>query len=463
MGIPAIPSYLNNHLAGDQAPPGHRFCLYFPVWQPDWTIDRNGKKNALQQVLAMGRPAAEMLRHIRDRQNATADALGHDMACRFEAVSTAPFVTGVGMEHPVENGFAFLSPYGLPYLAGSGVKGVLRKAAEELALMPDEIDRKGWDMLALWLLFGFEAAAACLGVTAGLPRGVNILTQITETRTEAYRAAAARLDPEEVHRFMEAVITAEQRRPFRDDPRAFLLALIDDRKLRESISFRGALSFWDVFPAPFDNSLAVDILNPHHGKYYQDGSPPADCESPLPNFFLVLPPKSRFDFYVQCEKDRLPQDLSDRWKSLLKAAFSHAFDWLGFGAKTAVGYGQMQQVNTNPANQTAPGAANPATNPAQGGGSCPATPPPDPKQVRQDKLAAFRNALPKLQDLPGRMQTEIDKVRNEQDTALRRELCRALLDLARSDKKKFKEAIKKEKQWATSIVKLSEDLGLERP
>ena len=37
------------------------------------------------------------------------------------------------MEHPLENGFAFLQPYGLPYLAGSGVKGVLRQTARLLA------------------------------------------------------------------------------------------------------------------------------------------------------------------------------------------------------------------------------------------------------------------------------------------------------------------------------------------
>ncbi len=32
-----------------------------------------------------------------------------------------------------------------------------------------------------------------------------------------------------------------------------------------------------------------------------------------------------------------------RWKTLLEAAFKHAFDWLGFGAKTAVGYGAMNR------------------------------------------------------------------------------------------------------------------------
>ena len=33
---------------------------------------------------------------------------------------------------------------------------------------------------------------------------------------------------------------------------------------------------------------------------------------------------------------------SNRWQGLLIHAFRHAFDWLGFGAKTAVGYGAME-------------------------------------------------------------------------------------------------------------------------
>src|SRR5690625_7299883 len=52
---------------------------------------------------------------------------------QLDAITTAPFATGLGNEHPTENGFAFLNPYGLPYLPASGVKGVLRQAARELA------------------------------------------------------------------------------------------------------------------------------------------------------------------------------------------------------------------------------------------------------------------------------------------------------------------------------------------
>jgi len=44
---------------------------------------------------------------------------------------------------------------------------------------------------------------------------------------------------------------------------------------------------------------------------------------------------------VQCDPTALPASLKNSWPILLEAAFQHAFDWLGFGAKTAVGYGQF--------------------------------------------------------------------------------------------------------------------------
>lgn len=97
-----------------------------------------------------------------------------------------------------------------------------------------------------------------------------------------------------------------------------------------------------LFPA--GNRLAMDILNPHHTKYYQEGHAPADCENPVPNFFLTVPEGSEFTFHVQCETSRLPDTLQSRWQELVKAALGHAFNWLGFGAKTAVGYGVFVPV-----------------------------------------------------------------------------------------------------------------------
>lgn len=255
----AVPLYVLN--AADNfadCPPGHRFSLYFPLWNGGWTIDNSAKAQALRQSLNLGSAAAP-LNALIARQLVLAEALPENRCLVIDALSSAPFATGLGLEHPIENGFAFLSPYGLPYLAGSGVKGVLRRAAEEL------------NAEAVLALFGPD--------------------------------------------------TEDIRKP--EDARC------------------GALTCWDVFPHPPENELAVEIMTPHYGDYYQGNSSPHDAGKPNPIPFLAVPAGSAFRFVVTCEPSLLPGNMRDNWKLTLEAIIKHAFDWLGFGAKTAVGYGAM--------------------------------------------------------------------------------------------------------------------------
>lgn len=51
------------------------------------------------------------------------------------------FVTGLGWDHPVENGFTWHHPLGVPYLPGSTVKGVVRAWTETLDNVTDAIKR----------------------------------------------------------------------------------------------------------------------------------------------------------------------------------------------------------------------------------------------------------------------------------------------------------------------------------
>ena len=51
------------------------------------------------------------------------------------------FVSGLGRSHPMENGFAWHHALGVPYLPGSGVKGVLRAWALESGLEPEKVER----------------------------------------------------------------------------------------------------------------------------------------------------------------------------------------------------------------------------------------------------------------------------------------------------------------------------------
>jgi CRISPR-associated protein Cmr6 len=273
MAKPAVPDYLARDSEFSDCPPGHRYTLYGAFWEPerDWKRVENVKPETLNGTFRRFPDSTRRLRDaVLDRQREHARQLGESVLT-LDTESISPFVSGTGIEHPLENGMAFLNPYGLPYLPGSGVKGVLRKAAEELR---DDLfgeGTQGWDQAAIDRLFGKE----------------------TEDRNNDHT--------------------------------------------------RGALSFWDVFPRC--DSLAADILNPHYSPYYQEGKTPADCYSPKQIcFFLTVPAKTGFTFHVECDVSRLPADWPEgHWQTLLRAAFGHAFDWLGFGAKTAVGYGALRR------------------------------------------------------------------------------------------------------------------------
>lgn len=268
----AAPDYVSKHSLAD-CPPGHRFSLYFDGWNAAWKIAEGEKAAGLRRLLRLG-DAKELLVELRRRQEALAQMLPENRCVVIDAVSTSPFATGLGIEHSIENGFAFLSPYGLPYLAGSGVKGVVRRAAEELL---------GEDL-------------------AGLSRGA-----------------------------IDALFGPEDPASSGDGP-----PLPDEQRRR------GALTFWDVLPEPRGGEMSVEIMTPHYSTYYQGESSPHDAGQPIPIPFLAVPPGSAFRFVVTLEPSLLPPEMAALdWKALLYEVFKHAFAWLGFGAKTAVGYGAM--------------------------------------------------------------------------------------------------------------------------
>jgi len=323
MAIPAVPAYLGKEYL-HTASPALRFGLYLPVWtghddqekqihararkrSPEarelqsflehhgmndtiaawmgrgrnplpalWEKDKEGAKKAWKSVTGFNPEFnpndQDCMKALAARQAImSASYSAREQMLILHAKAIAPFTTGLGNEHPLENGFAFLNPYGLPYLPGSGVKGVLRQAAREL-VSGDWGEACAWDDDAIDALFGKE----------------------------------------------------------------------DSKEAR-----RGALSFWDVIPQLKGNTLQVEVMTAHQGHYYQDGDSPHESGKVNPINFLTVPPGSGFTFHVQCNLPFLsalaPELARDsRWKELLQAAFTHAFDWLGFGAKTAVGYGHMQ-------------------------------------------------------------------------------------------------------------------------
>ena len=348
MPIAAVPEYLGSDFSG--ASPALRFGMYLKLWGIDsrseqilWTThdvnyretgkdrkERQFKENKTS-ALDAATPLSEIDRksiaaHVQ-RQRAIFDAAAGEDGLELMAKSVAPFTTGLGNEHPLENGFAFLNPYGLPYLPGSGVKGVVRRAAEELAHRDFFENESGWTLPAIWRLFGFE------------PWLVSQARESDAEWKEWIDGFSVTRDREEIEIYLTAVLGEKSSE--------------SGRKRERHLHVRGALEFWDVVPQIKGNKLAVEIMTPHQSHYYQQkahagSTSPHDSGGPNPISFLTVPPGSDFVFHVRCDHRRLsrcaPELAKDgHWRTLLRAAFEHAFEWLGFGAKTAVGYGAMKR------------------------------------------------------------------------------------------------------------------------
>ncbi len=323
----AVPQYVGSSF-GD-APPGHRFRLYFAGWEKGWSLQKEGKNRTLSELTTLSADARSALAALRERQVLLASA--DTSALTIDARTTAPFVTGMGMEHPLENGFAFLDPHGLPYLPGSGIKGVVRRAAEDLALFAD--DPKGWSIGAVWWLFGFDASSAYVARAA-------------EDAEEAARWRDAYLRSLKRYGGLASTLIEAHRDALKEDDCRDVLErgpeVLPGSKACKRIHQAGAVEFWDAFIAPAGDRMRVDIMNPHFSHYYQDGQPPSDDGSPNPIFFLAVPAGSELTFHVRFQPGgNLPASVRESWAALVREAFLYAFDWLGFGAKTAVGYGRI--------------------------------------------------------------------------------------------------------------------------
>ena len=317
MPIAAAPHYLGADFSTASA--GQRFGMYLELWgvdsrtkQPLWTTydinyrtkrDEN-KTHAIKQATSLTPCDKAAMIALTTRQRTIADTIPDQNRLTCFAQAVAPFTTGLGHEHPLENGFAFLNPYGLPYLPGSGIKGVVRRAAQELA-------SGDWGCSAGW----------------------------SNTRDYAFKEEGkASLD-------LSMIDLLFGREPPSGDQR----------------QFRGVLTFWDAVPQIEGDRLQVEIMTPHQGHYYQQGKSqqvesPHDSGQPNPISFLTVPLGTGFTFHVTCNRERLERlapklapklvqnDLwqNDLWRTSIKSAFTHAFEWLGFGAKTAVGYGAMR-------------------------------------------------------------------------------------------------------------------------
>ncbi len=222
-----------------------KFCNAWQAPQRDgWAnckLDAESKLSWIKTVT--GRPVGDgsLLSEYAERRRQMVAALGGKC---LDLVTQSRFVTGLGREHPVKNGFAWHATLGTPYLPGSSVKGIVRTWASQDASCKGE------------LVLGKLEQAGCVILLDALP-----LKQVC---------------------------------------------------------------------------LEADVMTPHYADYYEECEPPGDWMSPTPIPFLVVAPGARFQFGLL---PRTPSDVS--YLPTVEGWLREALEWLGAGAKTAVGYGRF--------------------------------------------------------------------------------------------------------------------------
>ncbi len=107
----------------------------------------------------------------------------------------------------------------------------------------------------------------------------------------------------------------------------------------------GCFIFFDALPLT-PVTMKADVMTPHMGKWYAEGGGitsiasqpdlvPADWHDPVPVPFLVAD-KPSFQFCIAPRRGSAIGELGG-----VAAALKRALEWLGAGAKTAVGYGRF--------------------------------------------------------------------------------------------------------------------------
>jgi len=112
---------------------------------------------------------------------------------------------------------------------------------------------------------------------------------------------------------------------------------------------RGTIAFLPAYPIPSKlpkPDLELDVLTPHHKKYYESKDPDAvalDTEDPVPVFFPAVAAETTYSFTLLLVGTKTDAKL-----------LNHAATWLltglttfGLGAKTAAGYGWFKDATTD--------------------------------------------------------------------------------------------------------------------
>lgn len=274
----------------------------FPAWR--WNERKESYESDVREAYKWGLQAVSRLQQLVEkwqrRRRAWLDQLGPDVEVVVVEART-PCVLWLAAPTPLELGFCLHHTYGVPYLPGSGLKGLAR--------------------------------AAMIREVQGVPL-------VDTGKTLEQHTRGANETSESVPAEVEALFGKGG----------------DD-------GWAGKVDFLDGIPLQAD-CLEMEVMSPHHPKYYQgESQDPHDCEDPIPLPFLRIRPGSEFEIAIVARAgagERHSADLQEAKKYLLLG-----LENLGLGAKTSSGYGLFAPASARQARgATPPGEAPRVTAPA---------------------------------------------------------------------------------------------------
>ncbi len=115
------------------------FDKFFNEYDMAWQVPKDGKLKWVSDVA--GKAGDERVAAYSKRQQDLVTTLdGESVTVKTDW----HFVTGMGNNHPVENGFSWHHTLGVPYLTGAAVKGLLRAWCEQWSDEIDKDTRRRW-------------------------------------------------------------------------------------------------------------------------------------------------------------------------------------------------------------------------------------------------------------------------------------------------------------------------------
>ncbi len=260
------------------------FDRFFEHYEEDWTINKESGKGPWIKA-ATGKAGDENeIKSAAVRLQRLCETLGGQYRL-FKA--DWHFATGLGNPHPVENGFLWHPTLGTPFIPGAAVKGLVRAWVEVWKEFEADADRKQ-RLATIYRWFGSED---------------KDFKERRRLRSEGFvpRADGLEIDTE-----------------------------------------AGAFIFFDALPVE-PVTLKADVMTPHMGGWYEKGGEkptdaavtPADWHDPVPVPFLVAD-KPLFQFCIAPRTRDTTGELDQVMSDL-----EQALQFLGAGAKTAVGYGRF--------------------------------------------------------------------------------------------------------------------------